>query len=165
MIAVNSDQPGVIRIAMACSQPLEDSGELLRFIFERAEDYEIDFNVEKAYVNEQIALIAVAIDLDECFIATAAFGSRMEPGVALLRQFRDAKLLTNLPGQAFVSFYYQVSPPIAEHIAGNSLLKTMIRTMLLPVIAAAYLALQPWLLLLAVSLVMLNAYYCRRVYR
>jgi len=71
------------------------------------------------------------IDHDECFIATAAYGSKMDPGVTILRQFRDTKLLTNIPGQAFVSYYYSVSPSIAEYIAGNSLLKMLIRSLLL----------------------------------
>jgi len=79
--------------------------------------------------------------LDECFIATAAYGSKLNPGVAILRQFRDTKLLTNMPGQAFVRFYYNISPKIAEHIAESSLLKGAVKILLLPVIAMAYILL------------------------
>ena len=38
-----------------------------------------------------------------CFIATAAFGSYIEPHVMVLRSFRDSFLLTNRLGKAFVS--------------------------------------------------------------
>ncbi len=102
-------------------------------------------------------------EIDECFIATAAYGSKLAPGVAILRQFRDAKLLTNLPGQALVTFYYQISPPIAEYIADNSLLKALIRTMLLPVITVAYLFMHLWLMLIAFSIAIMTAYYRRRL--
>ncbi|MBP1760936.1 MAG: Ig domain protein group 2 domain protein [Firmicutes bacterium] len=44
---------------------------------------------------------------DECFIATAAFGSKFIWPVALLRHFRDQYLLTNDLGKAFVNFYYR----------------------------------------------------------
>ncbi len=51
-----------------------------------------------------------------CFIATAAFGSYLDPRVQTLRSFRDNFLLKSSLGQTFVNFYYQVSPPIAEYI-------------------------------------------------
>lgn len=76
--------------------------------------------------------------IDECFIATAAFGSKFEPSVALLRHFRDHYLLTNDIGAAFVNFYYHNSPPIAAYIANSEPLKTLVRLVLLPVIAVVY---------------------------
>ncbi len=71
-----------------------------------------------------------------CFIATAAYGSYLHPQVRLLRNFRDQHLLTNAPGRAFVALYYRLSPPLAEFIAGNELLRAMTRLALLPFIAA-----------------------------
>ena len=83
---------------------------------------------------------------DNCFIATAAFGSKFQPSVALLRQFRDKFLLTNDPGRAFVAFYYRNSPPIAAYIAGNEILKATVRVILTPAVAVAYLMLHPRML-------------------
>lgn len=69
-----------------------------------------------------------------CFIATAAYGSYLDPHVETLRRFRDAYLLTNEPGRAFVSFYYHYSPPIAGLISRHESLRSMTRWMLTPVI-------------------------------
>lgn len=70
-----------------------------------------------------------------CFIATAAFGSPLEPRVAILREFRDRHLMPGRAGRAFVSFYYQHSPPLANLIASSRLLKCLTRTALLPATA------------------------------
>ncbi len=83
---------------------------------------------------------------DECFIATAAFGSKFTWPVGLLRQFRDQKLLTNSWGTAFVSFYYRHSPPIATTIASSQPLKMLVRVLLAPVIAAVYTMYHPILM-------------------
>ena len=74
-----------------------------------------------------------------CFIATAAYGSALEPQVLLLRKFRDLRLLTNRPGQAFVAWYYQHSPSAAAYIAHHQLLRLTVQLALLPVLAAAWL--------------------------
>jgi hypothetical protein len=70
-----------------------------------------------------------------CFIATAAYGSYMAADVVTLRLFRDRYLLTNPAGQAFVAFYYTVSPPIADFIAKHEPLRMMTRIALTPVVA------------------------------
>lgn len=84
--------------------------------------------------------------VDECFIATAAFGSKFEPAVVLLRAFRDTFLLTNVPGTAFVDFYYQNSPPIASYIANSGFLKAGVRVLLTPVVGVVYLVFHPVLM-------------------
>lgn len=75
-----------------------------------------------------------------CFIATAAFGSYMEPHVMVLRQFRDELLLPHQAGQWLVRQYYQHSPPVADYIASRIWLKGVVRTLLLPVVGLAYLS-------------------------
>jgi hypothetical protein len=76
-----------------------------------------------------------------CFIATAAFGSLLEPHVKLLRQFRDRFLLTNAPGKVFVHLYYTYSPPIANVIAAHSGLRMIVRWSLWPLIAFSWMLL------------------------
>jgi hypothetical protein len=69
-----------------------------------------------------------------CFIATAAFGSYLDPHVKVLRDFRDRYLLTNSPGQVFVSYYYRYSPPIGDVIRKHETLKSAARWVLVPVV-------------------------------
>jgi hypothetical protein len=69
-----------------------------------------------------------------CFIATAAYGSYLEPHVLVLRQFRDNFLLKNSWGKAFMGLYYRYSPPAAAFIAQHDVLRAMVRWCLLPLI-------------------------------
>ena len=69
-----------------------------------------------------------------CFIATAAYGSYLDPHVKVLRDFRDEVLLQGSVGTAFVKFYYMHSPPIADYIARHEVLRTVVRLLLTPVI-------------------------------
>ncbi len=73
-----------------------------------------------------------------CFIATATFGTPLEPQVTLLKQFRDQYLLTNTLGTTFVENYYQYSPPIAEYIAEHEILRHIVRLSLYPLVGFAY---------------------------
>ncbi|MDB9822638.1 S8 family serine peptidase [Deltaproteobacteria bacterium] len=76
-----------------------------------------------------------------CFIATAAFGSPMEPQVKILRDIRDNYMLTNKAGKAFVTFYYRYSPPLADFIANHESLRTLVRYSLLPLVWISWLIL------------------------
>lgn len=72
----------------------------------------------------------------DCFIATAAYGSTLDPHVDTLRRFRDRHLLTSVPGRALVEFYYRHSPPLARIIADNAILRAVARGLLTPVVVA-----------------------------
>jgi hypothetical protein len=72
----------------------------------------------------------------ECFIATAAWGSWMDPHVGTLRAFRDEQLMRSAPGRAFVAFYYRHSPPVAALIGRHEPLRAATRALLAPVVFA-----------------------------
>lgn len=72
-----------------------------------------------------------------CFIATAAYGSPLEPEVATLRRFRDERLLESSFGRALVHYYYQISPPVAAIIAERPALRRLTRWTLAPVVYGA----------------------------
>ncbi|MDO5297220.1 MAG: S8 family serine peptidase [bacterium] len=69
-----------------------------------------------------------------CFIATAAYGSYLEPEVMTLRRFRDRSLITNAPGRAFVKLYYTYSPAAAEFIAAHPSARWATRVALTPLV-------------------------------
>jgi hypothetical protein len=69
-----------------------------------------------------------------CFIATAAYGSSLDPHVQALRNFRDHYLLTNSAGKVFVSGYYRYSPPVADLIGRHDSLRALVRWTLTPIV-------------------------------
>jgi hypothetical protein len=77
-----------------------------------------------------------------CFIATAAYGSLLEPHVKILRHFRDRFLITNTIGTYFVKLYYKYSPPLADYISKHDQLKTLVRMALFPLVGFSWLTLK-----------------------
>jgi hypothetical protein len=63
----------------------------------------------------------------DCFIATAAYDNPAANEINVLRQFRDKFLLNNHPGKSLVAVYYEVSPPMAEFISRNEVLRVVVR--------------------------------------
>lgn len=71
-------------------------------------------------------------DRQNCFIATAAYGSTFDPSVQTFREFRDQVLIKYKWGRRFVSTYYDFSPKLAATIAENEQLRTLSRVALYP---------------------------------
>jgi len=71
-----------------------------------------------------------------CFIATAAYGSYLNPHVEALRHFRDRYLVTNAPGRLFVHIYYATSPPLADFIQRHADIRAVVRIGLTPLVFA-----------------------------
>ena len=65
-----------------------------------------------------------------CFIATAAYGTATVEQIDVLREFRDLVLLKSTVGSRFVALYYRLSPPLADFIARNEVVKTLVRELL-----------------------------------
>jgi hypothetical protein len=73
-----------------------------------------------------------------CFIATAAYGSLLEPHVRILCKFRDCYLLTNGPGKTFVKYYYEYLPPAAEFISKHACLMAVVCVGLLSLVGLSW---------------------------
>jgi len=98
-----------------------------------------------------------------CFIATAAFGSKFEKPVQLLRRFRDLYLMPHNIGRVFVRAYYRHSPPMADVIASHDTLRLLVRWSLAPLIGASWMLLHfgavPTLLLMVLMGSVMLLYY------
>jgi hypothetical protein len=63
----------------------------------------------------------------------------------VLRAFRDEVLLESTLGSQLVSWYYDVSPPLADFISENSLLRTLVRELVIePMVSLAKLTQGIW---------------------
>jgi hypothetical protein len=72
--------------------------------------------------------------LSGCFIATAAFGSELEPEVQTLRALRDAATARSSVARAAADLYYRCSPPLAALIARSDTARALVRTALRPLL-------------------------------
>jgi len=68
---------------------------------------------------------------DKGFITIAAFGSPLNGNLDTLRAFRDNILITNPPGKFLVGTYYITSPPIADALSQNDILRAATRILLI----------------------------------
>lgn len=71
----------------------------------------------------------------KCFIATAAYGSNLDPHVTTFRKFRNEYLIKSDLGRSFVKTYYQLSPPLADWISEREWARTFTRAALWPLLA------------------------------
>ena len=96
-----------------------------------------------------------------CFIATAAYGSPLEPHVVALREFRDRYLQRSAAGRAFIRLYYRYSPPVAAIIAEHDWLRFLVRMLLTPLVLAIAVPLRAGVLL-AIVLALISQHASRR---
>jgi len=75
--------------------------------------------------------------LSGCFIATAAYGSPLEPQVQALRTARDALRPRSVVAATATDLYYRSSPAAAALLGGSDVAKAVVRTLLGPVIELA----------------------------
>ena len=75
-----------------------------------------------------------------CLIATAAYGSELDPRIQFLRGFRDGVVMGTFAGgrfmEAFNAWYYSFSPAVAEALYGDEGLRAIARAALAPLIAS-----------------------------
>jgi hypothetical protein len=79
---------------------------------------------------------------EACFIATAAYGSRLDKHVVILREFRDKVMKGNEFGRQLIGVYYHFSPPLADMIEQNEVLRAAARVILIPVVLLSFLILK-----------------------
>lgn len=103
--------------------------------YERAPAYEQqgfrndkDIDAFRKYV---VAIDQASAKKSGCFIATAAYGSRLASEVVILIRFRDETLLESKVGSYFVEIYYLIAPPLASLISRSRFLKGTGRQLLL----------------------------------
>lgn len=103
----------------------------------------IEARTEECSIGLEVRERSGGIDDDECFIATAAFGTAMEPRIDLLRAFRDDILMQTAPGRWFVDAYYTHGAAPADYIAERPLLSGVVRVALVPLMFLAWLTTNP----------------------
>lgn len=80
---------------------------------------------------------AADIAVQQCFIATACYGSPDAAEVVMLRAFRDRHLLRTAAGHRFVAAYYTLSPPLAAFLTRHERCRRLTRALLVAPVAAA----------------------------
>jgi hypothetical protein len=76
-----------------------------------------------------------------CFVATAAYGSSLEPKINTFREFRFKRLLPYSWGRAFVKWYYHYGPYLARYIHDKPMMRAGARVILWPAYGFSRLAL------------------------
>ena len=82
------------------------------------------------------------LEKGNCFIASASFGSASDPKLHILRNFRDQILAKHQWGQNFIKLYYAHSYQLAVKLLDKPFVKSIVRIVLWPLIAFAYLSLK-----------------------
>jgi len=87
----------------------------------------LEAQIKKVQEEQQLGEDILGAFLDDCFIATAAYGTSSAAEIDVLRDFRDEVLLRSSAGRDYVGFYYAASPPVASFIARHEGIRTLVR--------------------------------------
>ncbi|MGQ0376155.1 MAG: CFI-box-CTERM domain-containing protein [Nitrososphaerota archaeon] len=75
-----------------------------------------------------------------CLIATATFGSELAPQVQFLREIRDNTVLSTASGTSFMiafnTFYYSLSPAVADLERQNLVFKETVKVAIIPLLSS-----------------------------
>jgi Fibronectin type III domain len=85
-------------------------------------------------VVDALTSVRRAGEVDACFIATAAYGSKLANEVDMLRHFRDSMLASSLLGELAVVAYYTFGPTVAGVVGESDLLRSTARSALDPIV-------------------------------
>jgi hypothetical protein len=92
---------------------------------------------------DNIYLTVEPTQVSKCIIATAAYGSELNPHVQLLRGFRENVVLKTFAGSQFMNvfnaWYYSFSPSVAAYISSQDSLKAVVRGILYPLLGILHL--------------------------
>ena len=97
-------------------------------IADDSSDYSEDYAIKKRAYDE-------SMKIQNCFVATAAYGTPFAKEIDILRMWRDNKLQSSFLGRNFVKIYYSfLGPFLARIISKSVILKYITRQLLKPVV-------------------------------
>lgn len=120
---------GKIAVLSGKKQPGQIGHMSLHFTAPRARGtkvYEIDIDQRNAE-EEVVGGVSLNVEVDDCFIATAAYGSPLAEELDTFRGFRDGFMASNAVGRTLVEAYYWLSPPFASLIARSERRRCAVR--------------------------------------
>ena len=121
--------------------------------------------IRAEYLGKLAEAGVIVTEVEGCFIATAAYGSYLDPHVQVLRDFRDNTLLKHSWGKWLVALYYHNSPPLADFIARHEVLRLLVRIALTPVVFSIEYTGLFFLFLISIAIVpLVRRQYNRRQY-
>ncbi|MCW3975492.1 MAG: hypothetical protein NWE86_04545 [Candidatus Bathyarchaeota archaeon] len=103
----------------------------------------VTITFEYSYIFEDKITTSPSNGNELCLIATAFFGTALEPEVNFLRHVRDdtlSKIIGKDPTNNINNFYYTFSPLAAEYIRNNYFIRISTIMILLPMIAILHFA-------------------------
>jgi len=101
------------------------------------------------------------IQKNQCFIASAVFGSE-NPGLKLIRNFRDIFLLKSSWGKVLVDVYYKYSPDMSVWLVEHLAFRYPVLSILLPIQILMWFVLNPMTYLVSVLSYFFFLFFIRR---